>query len=110
MAYDEKLAERVRKRLHGYKGLTERKMFGGVGFMLLGNMCCGISNDELILRLGPEQTQLALKRAHTRVFDMTGKVMKGWIMVAREGCRTDKALKDWLEQDVRFALTLPAKN
>jgi TfoX/Sxy family transcriptional regulator of competence genes len=77
MAYSEGLAQRIRKVLAGQEGLSERKMFGGIAFMLRGNMCCGILKDELILRLGPEQVQEALRKRNTRVFDFSHRPNKG---------------------------------
>ena len=109
MAYDEKLAERVRKALARRRGLTERKMFGGIAFMLRGNMCCGVQNDELILRLAPEEAERALRKAHTRPFDMTGRPMKGFVVVTPGGHKTSAALRKWVEQAARFARSLPAK-
>ena len=76
MAYDEALAEHVREALSGRGGLSERKMFGGIGFMLNGNMAVGVHGDELIVRIAPERTDEALAQPHTRVFDMTGRPMK----------------------------------
>ena len=109
MAYDEKLAERVRKRLHGYKGLTERKMFGVVGFMLRGNMCCGVLGEHLILRVSREQGESILNLAHTKAFDVFGVVKKGMVMVLPAGVESDKQLEAWLEYGVRYALTLRPK-
>src|SRR5205823_1482193 len=96
MAYDEQLAERIRETLEGREGLTERKMFGGIGFMLHGNMCCGVSKDELILRLGPTQGPRALAEPHTRAFGMSGRPMTGMVMVDPGGYATEEALSRWL--------------
>jgi TfoX-like protein len=104
MAYDEALADRVRDALSGRPGLTERKMFGGIGFMLGGNMCVGVHGDELIVRIAPEQTEEALTRPHTRVFDMTGRPMKGWLLV---GPAAD--LDAWIAEAADYASSLPAK-
>ena len=109
MAYDEKLAGRIRRVLGKRKALTERKMFGGIAFMLRGNMCCGVLNDELILRLGPEKADRALKNPHTRQFDITGRPMKGLIIVTPRGHRTDGALRKWVWLAADFAASLPAK-
>jgi len=109
MAYDEKLAGRIRKALAGRRGLTERKMFGGMAFMLRGNMSCGVQNDELILRLAPEQAEQALKKPHTRPFDMTGRPMKGFVVVTPSGHKTAAALRSRVEQAAHFARSLPAK-
>ena len=109
MAYNEGLAQRVRVVLEGKSGLVEKKMFGGVCFLLRGNMACGILNGSLIVRVGPEKYENALKLPHTRKFDTTGKPMKGWVMVSAEGHNTDERLSYWVEQGVAFALTLTAK-
>ena len=109
MAYDEKLAERVRRALTPCEGLSEKRMFGGIAFMLRGNMCCGIVRGQLMVRVGPERYDDALARPHARPMDFTGRAMKGMVYVTPEGCRTDEALKRWVEQGLNFAATLPAK-
>lgn len=109
MVYNEGLAQRVRVVLEGKSGLVEKKMFGGLCFLLRGNMACGILDESLIVRVGLEKYENALKLPHTRKFDITGKSMKGWVMVSPEGHNTDERLSYWIEQGVAFALTLPAK-
>ena len=109
MAYDEKLADRVRRALSGREGLSERKMFGGIAFMLRGNMACGIVKDELMVRVGPERYDDALGRPHARPMDFTGRAMRGMVYVQPDGCRTDEALKLWVEQGLAFAASLPPK-
>ena len=104
MAFDEALAERVRTLLAGRPGLTERKMFGGLGFMLHGNMCCGVHGDELIIRVAPERTTEALSRPHTREFDMTGRPMKGWLLVSSEA-----NVNEWVDEAADYAASLPPK-
>ena len=84
-------------------------MFGGVGFMLRGNMACGVNKDELIVRVGPERYDRALAHPHTRPFDMTGRPMKGWVVVTIEGTESDDDLQDWVQQGVSFTRSLPAK-
>jgi hypothetical protein len=84
-------------------------MFGGVGFMVDGNMACGVHGEGLIVRLGPAQYEPAMKQPHVRVFDLTGRPMKGWIVVAPAGCAADADLRSWIEQGVAFAQTLPRK-
>ena len=84
-------------------------MFGGICHLLNGNMFCGVHKEFLILRLGQDKTENAMKLPHVRPFDITGKPMKGWVMVAEKGYKTDKDLKDWLERAKKFAKTLPAK-
>ena len=109
MAYDEGLAQQIREVLGEQPGLVEKKMFGGVGFMVHGNMACGVHKDALIVRVGPEGYEKALARPHTRPFDITGRPMKGWCMVTSDGYESDDALKGWVQQGVDFALSLPAK-
>jgi TfoX/Sxy family transcriptional regulator of competence genes len=109
MAYDEGLAQRVREALGELPELVEKKMFGGIGFMVQGNMACGVNGDELIVRVGPEGYQEALTKPHARPFDMTGRPMKGWVWVASEGYESDMALEDWVRLGVEFALSLPPK-
>src|SRR5262249_32175570 len=109
MAYDEKLAERVRKRLAKEPGLSEKKMFGGIGFLLNGNMCLGVRGPELIVRLDPEETDEALGEPHTRVFDVSPRRMKGWLLVGAKGVATDRELARWIGIATRFARALPAK-
>ena len=109
MAYDEGLAQRIREVLDDLPALVEKKMFGGVGFMVQGNMACGVNGSNLIVRVGPERYEEALTQPHARVFDFTGRPMKGWVMVAPGGHETDETLADWVQQGVEFVLSLPAK-
>lgn len=109
MAYDEGLAQRIREALADGDGLTERRMFGGIAFMLHGNMAVGISNDELMVRVGPDRYDEALAQPHARVFDMTGRAMRGWVVVAAEGIADDGALDAWVQKGAEFARSLPAK-
>ena len=108
MAYDEKLADRVRGILSSDPGLSERKMFGGLAFMLDGNMCCGVVGAELILRLGPERAAAALERSHVRPMDFTGRTMSSMVYVTQEGLR-GAALRKWVEAAAGFTRTLPPK-
>ncbi len=109
MAYDLTLAERIRKRLQRQSGLSEKKMFGGIGFLLNGNMCCGVLGKEMIIRLDPEEGEKALQVPDTRVFDFSGRPMKGWILVHAKGVTTDAKLNSWVDQAVKYARSLPAK-
>ena len=108
MAYDLKLAERIRSELNGVP-FVEKKMFGGVGFLLNGNMACGVNKDNLILRIDPEKQSTLLKKPHAKPFDLTGKPMKGWLLVKADGVKTDKQLSVWVKEGLEFALTLPPK-
>ncbi len=109
MAYNEDLAQRVQEILSGQPGFVEKKMFGGIGYILYGNMACGVNKDNLIVRVGPKHYEEAMGRPYTSVFDITGKVMKGWVVVGPEGCQTDNTLKAWVQQGANFALSLPPK-
>lgn len=109
MAYDEGLAQRVRELLEEKPGFVEKKMFGGICFLLRGNMACGIINEDLIVRVGSEKYEASLKLPHTREFNITGKPMKGWVMVSWEGHETDKDLFKWIQQGAHYALSLPSK-
>ena len=109
MAYDEDLARRVRGRLAAEAGVTEKAMFGGLAFLLDGNMAVGLSGAELMVRVGPEAAEAALARPHTRPFDMTGRPMKGWILVAPEAVAGEGDLAAWVAQGLDFARSLPAK-
>src|SRR5687768_16269669 len=100
MAYDETLAQRVRWLLVEQEELRERKMFGGLAFMLRGNMCCGIVGDELMVRVGPEQYGAALAQSHARMIDFTGRPMTGLVMVTAEGLGSDEHLAAWVMQGV----------
>ena len=107
MAFDEKLAARIRSQLGKKKGLTEKKLFGGIGFLLNGNLACAVSKEEMLVRVEPEATETILKKKHTRVFGT--RPMKGWILVAPEGLKTAKALATWIEIGVDYAGSLPPK-
>ena len=109
MAFDERLAERIRGSLRRRKGLVEKKMFGGVAFLLNGNMCVGVHKSELIVRLAPEETDAALAKPHVRRFDLTGRPMQGWILVEAAGINTDAKLGKWVAVAVKYAGSLPAK-
>lgn len=109
MAYDEGLAQRIREVLGDRPGLVEKKMFGGVGFMLHGNMACGVNKEDLIVRVGPENYAESVTRPHTRPFDLTGREMTGWVVVLPEGHESDDDLEGWVRQGVDFALSLPPK-
>jgi len=109
MPYSESLADRIRQTLKGRRGFTEKKMFGGVGFMLHGNMCVGVWHTSLIARLGSDQAAAALKEPCVVEFDITGRPMKGWVMVEAEGVETDDQLRAWVERTVGFVETLPKK-
>lgn len=108
MAFDEKLAERVRKLLARRKGMAEKKMFGGLCFMLQGKMVCGVLKDDLVLRVGPENHTKALSRPHVRPMDFTGRPIKGFVFVGSEATRTDRSLSRWITEALEFAASLSA--
>src|SRR5947207_686536 len=90
-------------------GMSEKSMFGGLGFLLYGNMCCGIWKDALIVRLSREESEQALTEAHVHIFDVTGKPMKGWLLVEPGGVADDRDLLRWIERAFSFTSTLPKK-
>jgi TfoX/Sxy family transcriptional regulator of competence genes len=108
MGYNTKLAARIRSQLDGTP-FVEKKMFGGVGFLLNGNLACGVNKDNLIVRIDPEKQTALLKKPHVKPFDLTGRPMKGWLLVEAEGCKTEKQLSAWVREGIAFALTLPPK-
>lgn len=109
MAFDEKLAERVRRQVGKRDGLSEKKMFGGLAFLLNGNMSCGIHGNELVVRIAPETTESALAEPGTRIFDITGRPMKGWLLVGAAGLGDETALAKWVCRGLDYATTLPKK-
>jgi TfoX N-terminal domain len=109
MAFDEQLAARIRTHLGKRPGLVEKKMFGGIAFLLKGNMCCGVHRESLMVRLDPAETDNALSEPHTRVFDLTGRPMKGWILVEPKGLANDTQLGRWVDRAAKYAGALPAK-
>jgi hypothetical protein len=109
MAFSEALAERIRQTLARRKGVEEKKMFGGVGFLLNGNLLVGVWKESLIVRLGAEQGEEALLEPHVKEFDITGRAMRGWVLVGPVGIQDDEQLTGWIQRAVRFVRTLPAK-
>ncbi len=109
MAYDEQLVDRIRNVLVRHKGLEEKKMFGGLTFMLRGNMCCGVDKDNLMIRVGPDQYEQVLAEPHARPMDFTGRSLRGMVYVGPDGYRSDEGLVKWVQRGVDFALSLPPK-
>lgn len=109
--YDADLAQRVREVLAELEspGLVEKTMFGGVAFMVRGNLACGVLKDGLIVRVAPERYQKAIGSSYARPFDLTGAPMPGWIMVTPEGYKADDTLAYWVRQGIKFAGSLPAQ-
>lgn len=109
MPFDEDLAVRVRAALGDTYGLTERQMFGGLAFMLNGNMACGVLKDRLVVRVGAPGYEAALARPHTEPMTFTGMPLKGMIYVLPDGVKTSRALSGWVKRGLEFAQSLPAK-
>ncbi|MGO9569018.1 MAG: TfoX/Sxy family protein [Desulfomonilaceae bacterium] len=109
MAFNEELEARIEKIVSGWKNTNRKKMFGGVCHLLNGNMFCGVYKDSLILRLGEANSKKAMALPFVHPFDITGRPMKGWVMVESRGFETDDALKEWLDQARQFAGALPPK-
>lgn len=109
MAFNGYLADRVRIVLASEAGVSERRMFGGIAFMVRGNMCCGVVGNDLMVRVGPDRYQEALGQPHVRPMDFTGRPLRGIVYVSPEGCRSDEALARWAALGVAFVATLPAK-
>ena len=110
MAYDEGVAQRVREALADESHVVEKKMFGGIAFMLRGNMCCGVVGEELMVRIGRDSYEAALHEPHVREMDFTGRPLRGFIYVAPEGLVSEGDLRAWVERGARFAESLPAKS
>src|SRR3954447_3405050 len=110
MPVDQDFANRIREELADVDGITEKAMFGGLGFLLHGNMAVGImSTGDLMVRVGADGTEEALKRQHTRLFEMRGRSMTGWVIVDVDAVRTKRPLAQWLKRGTAFAATLPPK-
>jgi TfoX/Sxy family transcriptional regulator of competence genes len=109
LAFSESLAARIRDALSRKKSVEEKKMFGGIGFLHKGNLLVGVWKDSLIARVGAEEGEMALREPHVKKFDITGRPMKGWILVGPSGVEDDDQLDDWIERAWKFVHTLPAK-
>jgi TfoX/Sxy family transcriptional regulator of competence genes len=110
MPYNQNLSQRIKNILGTRPGIIEKKMFGGVGIILHGNMACGVQGESLIVRVGVENNEAALSKPFVRPFMVTGgKPMAGWVLVALEGLETDQDLQGWVEQGYNYALSLPEK-
>ncbi|MDZ4783327.1 MAG: TfoX/Sxy family protein [Bryobacteraceae bacterium] len=109
MSYDEELAERLRAVFRERHDLVEKKLFGGLGFLLAGNLCVAVWKDCLMTRVGPDAYAAALEEPHVREFDITGRPMRGWVMVEPEGLETAEQLREWVSRSLRFVEGLPGK-
>lgn len=109
MAVDEKLVARIRDVLSERNDVEEKRMFGGIAFMVRGHMCCGPLEKDLMVRVGPDQYDSALKRKHATTMDFTGKPMRGFVTVQAEGLRTKRDLTRWIGLGLKFVESLPPK-
>ncbi|PKN05624.1 MAG: RNA methyltransferase [Deltaproteobacteria bacterium HGW-Deltaproteobacteria-9] len=109
MSYDKGLVQKVREILEEEPGFAEKKMFGGICFLFFGNMVCGVIKEDLIVRVGADSYEEMLKMPHAVEFDITGRPMKGWIMVLSAALDADEELNDWVQRAVSFVRTLPPK-
>jgi hypothetical protein len=109
MAFDESLAARIRDALARRKGIEEKKLFGCACFLVGGNVLVGVWKHSLIARVGPDEGEAALREPHVGEFDITGRPMKGWVLVRPEGVEDDEQLTDWIGRALKFVGKLPAK-
>ena len=110
MAYNEELADRLREVFIEKEGFVEKKMFGGLCFLVHGNMCCGLTGDDLLMvRVGPDQYEDSLGQPHARPMDFTGRPMRGMVFVDGEGFQSESALREWVGRGMKFVNTLPHK-
>jgi TfoX/Sxy family transcriptional regulator of competence genes len=109
MAFDEGLTQRVRALLDSRSDVADKQMFGGIAFLIAGNMACGVSGDDLMVRVDREESEALLEESGVRRFDMTGRPMKGWLLVAPDATADDADLERWVRRGEAFAASLPAK-
>ena len=109
MPYNQNIESRINKVTKGWKGIDSKKMFGGICCLLNGHMVCGVYKDFLILRLGEKEAAAAMQKPLVKAFDITGKPMKGWVMMAEEGIGDEVQIKGWLQKAKRFVASLPPK-
>lgn len=110
MPYNEEISSRIYRLLRKREGLTGKKMFGGFAYLLHGNLCCGVRDNYIILRVGPDAYQQFLQSPYTREFAPTGRVMRGWVVVEQEGFEGEDDLSRLITQAVEFTLSLPPKD
>jgi TfoX/Sxy family transcriptional regulator of competence genes len=109
VAFNQGLADDIRARIGSHSGLTEKQMFGGIAFMIGGNMAVGVSGDELMVRVGKDAHDEAVSRPGARIFDLSSRPMRGWVVVSPEGFTTETELDGWIRQGVTHAESLPRK-
>jgi hypothetical protein len=107
--YSDFTARKIRNVLDGTPGVSERQIIGGVAFLLQGNMCCGIFDEKLVVRVGAEAYDEALRQPHARPMDFTGRALPGFVYVEREGYASDTSLKQWIDRGVGFVRSLPSR-
>ncbi len=109
MAYNHELGERVRRLLAGQPSVTNKRMFGGLTFMVAGHMCCGVLNDDLVVRVGPERYRSALAHPAARAMDFTSKPLRGMVYIGPDGYVSEQGLKAWVDEALDFVLNLPPR-
>jgi TfoX/Sxy family transcriptional regulator of competence genes len=109
MTSNELTVSQIRSAMESKAGVSERQMFGGVAFMLEGNMCCGVIEEHLVVRVGPDAYEDTLREPHTRPMDFTGRPLRGFVYVDRPGFASDTSLRQWIERGINFVQTLPPK-
>ena len=109
MAYDLALAERIAGLLEGKKRLTQKRMFGGVSFLVNGKMCCGVIGNKLVARVGQERYDALLRKPYAKPMDFTGRPLRGFIYVLSQGLRNHQSLKTWVDRGLRYTESVPAK-
>jgi hypothetical protein len=110
MAFNEQLAERVRASMAAHAPFDERRMFGGISFLVGGNFACGVMNDDLLVRFDPASEDDLMARPHARPFEMGGRTSNGWLLVAPEGTKAKRDFERWVGVGVAYASSLPAKD
>ena len=110
MTFSERTAHEIRRAIGDTPGFSERPMYSGIAFMVQGNMCCGVLDDNLVVRVGPDTYDDALREPHTRPMDFTGRALPGFVYVDRAGFESATSLGQWIERSLRFARTLPPKS
>ena len=109
MTFNELTASNIRSAIKNTPGFSERNMFGGISFILKGNMCCGVIEDRLVVRVGPAAYEAALQEPHARPMDFTGRPLSGFVYVEPAGYESPRALQTWINRGLEFVLTLPSK-
>jgi hypothetical protein len=109
MTFSERTVYQIRRVMKNTPGLSERHMYRGVTFMVKGNMCCGYLDEQLVVRLGPDEYEVALRQPHVHPMDFTGRPLPGFVFVDRKGFSSDRTLKQWIDRGMSFVSTLPPK-